>query len=39
MNIKTTFDAQKQAQYMANYLDSLSSVERLHRLLLDVIKD
>lgn len=39
MNIKTTFDAQKQAQYMANYLDALSSVERLHRLLLDVIKD
>ena len=29
----------KQAQYMANYLDALSSVERLHRLLLDVIKD
>ncbi|MEK9979137.1 MAG: winged helix DNA-binding protein [Paracoccaceae bacterium] len=24
---------------MANYLDALSSVERLHRLLLDVIKD
>ena len=39
MNIKTTFDAQKQSKYMANYLDALSSVERLHRLLLDVIKD
>lgn len=39
MNIKTTFDAQKQADFVENYLDALSSVERLHRLLLGVIKD
>ena len=31
--------ADQQTKYMANYLDALSSVERLHRLLLDVIKD
>ncbi len=30
-------DAQR--QYLKDYLDSLSIVERLHRLLLDVIKD
>lgn len=28
-----------QTQYMASYLDALTLVERLHRLLLDVIKD
>ena len=29
----------EQQSYMAAYLDSLALVERLHRLLLDVIKD
>ena len=39
MNVENTFGADQQTKYMANYLDALSSVERLHRLLLDVIKD
>ncbi|WP_166416573.1 MarR family winged helix-turn-helix transcriptional regulator [Cochlodiniinecator piscidefendens] len=29
----------KQANFMVNYLEALALVERLHRLLLDVIKD
>ena len=39
MNVENTFGADQQTKYMANYLDALSSVERLHRLLFDVIKD
>lgn len=39
VNITTTFDAKKHADFMENYLDSLSSLERLLRLLLDIIKD
>ncbi len=39
INVENTFGADQQTKYMANYLDALSSVERLHRLLLDVIKD
>lgn len=32
-------DVAQNAAFMSNYLDSLSLLERLHRLLLDVIKD
>lgn len=32
-------DARRQTSYMVSYLEALSLVERLHRLLLDVIKD
>ena len=39
VNITTTFDAKKHADFMENYLDFLSSLERLLRLLLDTIKD
>ena len=39
VNITTTFDAKKHADFMENYLESLSSLERLLRLLLDIIKD
>ena len=31
--------AARSAAFMASYLDALTLVERLHRLLLDVIKD
>lgn len=39
MNIPSSFDFSKETQFMGSYLDALSMVERLHRLLLDVIKD
>ena len=39
MNLITSLDLSKETQFMGNYLDALSMVERLHRLLLDVIKD
>ena len=39
MNVITLLDLSKETQFMGNYLDALSIVERLHRLLLDVIKD
>ncbi len=39
MNVITSLDLSKETQFMGNYLDALSMVERLHRLLLDVIKD
>jgi DNA-binding MarR family transcriptional regulator len=39
MNSPTPVEASKQALFMSNYLDTLCLVERLHRLLLDVIKD
>ncbi len=36
---KTGLSAAHSAAFMASYLDALTLVERLHRLLLDVIKD
>jgi len=36
---KTGLDTARITTFMASYLDSLTLVERLHRLLLDVIKD
>lgn len=39
MTIHTSMGIAKDRGYMANYLDALALVERLHRLLLDVIKD
>ncbi len=39
MSILTQEGLTNQTDYMAQYLDSLALVERLHRLLLDVIKD
>lgn len=39
MNVITSLDLSKEMQFMGNYLDALTMVERLHRLLLDVIKD
>ena len=39
MNSPTPVEASKQALFMSNYLDTLCLVERLRRLLLDVIKD
>ena len=39
MNSPTPVEASKQVLFMSNYLDTLCLVERLHRLLLDVIKD
>ena len=39
MNSPTPVEASKQALFMSNYLDTLCLLERLHRLLLDVIKD
>ena len=38
MNIQSTVSA-PETHFMVGYLDSLALVERLHRLLLDVIKD
>lgn len=38
MNIQSTVSA-PDTQFMVGYLDALALVERLHRLLLDVIKD
>ena len=39
MSIHSTFGATQAQGFIASYLDSLALVERLHRLLLDVIKD
>ena len=43
MSVHTNLDrrnsAGSQAAFMMGYLESLNLVERLHRLLLDVIKD
>jgi DNA-binding MarR family transcriptional regulator len=39
MNIQTSSDLAPKAHVQAGYLEMLSMVERLHRLLLDVIKD
>ena len=39
MNSLTPVEASKQALFISNYLDTLCLVERLYRLLLDVIKD
>ena len=39
MTIHTSVEAATDRGFMGQYLDSLSLVERLHRLLLDVIKD
>ena len=39
MSMHQTVGQDAQRQYLKDYLDSLSIVERLHRLLLDVIKD
>lgn len=36
---KSGISAARSASFMASYLDALTLVERLHRLLLDVIKD
>jgi len=39
MNIPSAVTATKETAFMGSYLDALAMVERLHRLLLDVIKD
>ena len=39
MSIHSTLGRASQPGFMTSYLDALSLVERLHRLLLDVIKD
>ena len=39
MSIHSTLCAGKEHGFMAGYLETLSLLERLHRLLLDVIKD
>lgn len=39
MSIHSSMDKSSEQGFMASYLDALSLVERLHRLLLDVIKD
>ncbi|MCA0045149.1 MarR family winged helix-turn-helix transcriptional regulator [Celeribacter litoreus] len=39
MSIHSAFPAPVESPFMVQYLDALSLVERLHRLLLDVIKD
>jgi DNA-binding MarR family transcriptional regulator len=39
MSFQTPFPATTEPGLMAGYLDSLALVERLHRLLLDVVKD
>ena len=39
MSLHTTMPPAGQQGFMSGYLDALSLVERLHRLLLDVIKD
>lgn len=39
MSIHASMNSGQKQGFMANYLDALSLVERLHRLLLDVIKD
>jgi DNA-binding MarR family transcriptional regulator len=39
MTVQTTLNAKPDYGVLSGYLDSLALVERLHRLLLDVIKD
>ncbi|WP_417523141.1 MarR family winged helix-turn-helix transcriptional regulator [Marinovum sp.] len=39
MSLHSSLPAAGNAGFMANYLEALALVERLHRLLLDVIKD
>lgn len=39
MSLHSSLPAPGNAGFMANYLEALALVERLHRLLLDVIKD
>ena len=39
MNVPSAVAATKETAFMSGYLDALAMVERLHRLLLDVIKD
>ncbi|SFE56977.1 MarR family winged helix-turn-helix transcriptional regulator [Roseivivax sediminis] len=39
MSVHTSMASAERSSFMASYLDALSLVERLHRLLLDVIKD
>ena len=39
MNVPSAVTATKETAFMSGYLDALAMVERLHRLLLDVIKD
>lgn len=39
MSIQMQMGSQTQSGFMMGYLDTLALVERLHRLLLDVIKD
>ncbi len=39
MSIHASMNSGQKQGFMASYLDALSLVERLHRLLLDVIKD
>lgn len=39
MSIHTPMTSSEKAGFIAGYLDTLAMVERLHRLLLDVIKD
>jgi DNA-binding MarR family transcriptional regulator len=39
MSLHSQFDPSVERSFVAQYLDALALVERLHRLLLDVIKD
>lgn len=39
MSVHSSIGTQSQQAFIAGYLDTLAMVERLHRLLLDVIKD
>ena len=39
MSVHSTIETDVENNFIAEYLDSLALVERLHRLLLDVIKD
>ena len=39
MSIQAPFSTPGQAAFVTGYLEALALVERLHRLLLDVIKD
>ncbi len=39
MSIKQDFGRSVDAEYLSRYLDNLALLERLHRLMLDVIKD
>ena len=39
MSIHTPMTSSEKAGFITGYLDTLAMVERLHRLLLDVIKD